>query len=163
MRGKLNNQSNTYLSVSVSSLRYLKCHLKLIVSHWFKDLEIGDSDKEVLEFCDLPLANIVQNSEHWIRDKLSERSTTQGTQYFTQYNTLGARGFFSRWGRKNWAAKRRVAKRRRGESQSGEKKNSSASPTSSGAPRCWRARRPLASRVAIQRRAKWNSKSHRLC
>ena len=85
MRGKFNNQSNTYPSVLVSSLRYLMCHLKLIVSHWFKDLEIGEADEEVLEFCDLPLANIVQNSEHWIRDKLSERSTTQGTQHFTQY------------------------------------------------------------------------------
>ena len=86
MRGKFNNQSNTYPSVSTLSLRYLKCHiLKLTVSHWFKDLGMGDSDEEVLEFCDLPLANIVQNSEHWIRDKLSERSTTQGTQHFTQY------------------------------------------------------------------------------
>ena len=50
---------------------------------------------------------------------------------------------FSRWRRQNWAAKprRRVAMRR--------EKNSPTSTTRSDAPRRWRTRRPLASRVMV--------------
>ena len=59
-------------------------------------------------------------------------------------STLGARRFFfSRWGRQNWVAKprRRVGKAAR------KKSLSPTSTTRSDAPRRWRARRPLASRV----------------